>query len=280
MASKKLLFGTAGIPRSAKGNNSIAGIERLRELDLDCMELEFVQGVRMGETGAGNVLEAAEKRNIALSVHAPYYINLNSPEEEKLKASQERIYKAARIGSLCGAESIVLHAAFYQKSSKQDTYKRVSKALKELTGQLRDEGIRAVLRPETMGKRTQFGTLEEVLALSTEIEGVMPCLDFSHMHAREGKENSYSEFMAILSKVEETLGKEGLSNMHMHISGIKYDKNGEKKHLTLKESDFNYPELLRAIKEFEIGGLVICESPSLEEDALLLRRIYSEYNLL
>lgn len=68
--------------------------------------------------------------------------------------------------------------------------------------------------------------------------------------------------------------------MHMHISGIKYDKNGEKKHLTLKESDFNYPELLRAIKEFEIGGLVICESPSLEEDALLLRRIYSEYNLL
>jgi deoxyribonuclease IV len=280
MASKKLLFGTAGIPRSAKGNNSIAGIERLRELDLDCMELEFVQGVRMGETGAGNVLEAAEKRNIALSVHAPYYINLNSPEEEKLKASQERIYKAARIGSLCGAESIVLHAAFYQKSSKQDTYKRVSKALKELTGQLRDEGIRAVLRPETMGKRTQFGTLEEVLALSTEIEGVMPCLDFSHMHAREGRENSYSEFMAILSKVEETLGKEGLSNMHMHISGIKYDKNGEKKHLTLKESDFNYPELLRAIKEFEIGGLVICESPSLEEDALLLRRIYSEYNLL
>lgn len=280
MASKKLLFGTAGIPRSAKGNNSIAGIERLRELDLDCMELEFVQGVRMGETGAGNVLEAAEKRNIALSVHAPYYINLNSPEEEKLKASQERIYQAARIGSLCGAESIVLHAAFYQKSSKQDTYKRVSKALKELTGQLRDEGIRAVLRPETMGKRTQFGTLEEVLALSTEIEGVMPCLDFSHMHAREGRENSYSEFMAILSKVEETLGKEGLSNMHMHISGIKYDKNGEKKHLTLKESDFNYPELLRAIKEFEIGGLVICESPSLEEDALLLRRIYSEYNLL
>ncbi len=280
MAPKKLLFGTAGIPRSAKGNNSISGIERLRELGLDCMELEFVQGVRMGEKGAGNVLEAAEKRNIALSVHAPYYINLNSPEEEKLKASLERIYQAARIGSLCGAESIVLHAAFYQKSSKQDTYKRVSKALKELTGQFRDEGIPAVLRPETMGKRTQFGTLEEVLALSTEIEGVMPCLDFSHMHAREGKENSYSEFMAILSKVEETLGKEGLSNMHMHISGIEYDKNGEKKHLTLKESDFNYPELLRAIKEFEIGGLVICESPILEEDALLLRKTYSEYNLL
>ena len=131
-----------------------------------------------------------------------------------------------------------------------------------------------------MGKRTQFGTLEEVLALSSEIEGVMPCLDFSHMHARAGNENSYSEFMTILSKVEEALGKEGLSNMHMHVSGIEYDRNGEKKHLTLKESDFNYPELLRAFKEFEIRGLVICESPVLEEDALLLRKTYSEYNPL
>ncbi|MFZ2498748.1 TIM barrel protein [Methanosarcina sp.] len=276
MFPKKLLFGTAGVPRSAKASNSVSGIERVRELGLDCMELEFVQGVRMGEKGAKNVLEAAEKENIALSVHAPYYVNLNSPEEDKLKASVERIYQAARIGRLCGAESIVLHAAFYQKNSKQETYNNVSKTLRDLTGLLRDEEISAVLRPETMGKRTQFGTLEEVLALSAEIEGVLPCLDFSHMHAREGKENSYPEFMAILSKVEEALGKAGLSNMHMHISGIEYGKNGEKKHLILKESDFNYPELLRALKEFEIKGLVICESPSLEEDALLLKKTYNE----
>ena len=276
MSSEKLFFGTAGVPRSTKASNSTAGIERVRELGLDCMELEFVQGVRMSEKGAGKVLETAGRENIALSVHAPYYINLNSPEKEKLKASMERIYQAARIGSLCGAESIVLHAAFYQKSSKQVVYENVSKALRELTEQLRGEGIPAVLRPETMGKSTQFGTLEEVLALSEEIEGVMPCLDFSHMHAREGKENSSPEFTAILSKVEDALGKEGLTNMHMHVSGIEYDRNGEKRHLTLKESDFNYPELLKALKEFEVRGRVICESPILEEDALLLKKTYSE----
>jgi deoxyribonuclease-4 len=276
MLSEKLIFGTAGVPRSTKASNSVAGIGRVREVGLDCMELEFVQGVRMSEKGAVNVQEAARRENIALSVHAPYYINLNSPEEEKLKASMERIYQAARIGSLCGAESIVLHAAFYQKSSKEAAYKNVSKALGELAGQFRDEGIAAVLRPETMGKRAQFGTLEEVLALSEEIEGVMPCLDFSHIHAREGKENSYPEFTAILSKVEETLGKEGLENMHMHVSGIEYDRNGEKRHLTLKESDFNYPELLKALKEFDVKGLVICESPIMEEDALLLKKTYME----
>jgi deoxyribonuclease-4 len=276
MSSEKLFFGTAGVPRSTKSSNSVAGIERVRELELDCMELEFVQGVRMSEKGAENVLETARRENIALSVHAPYYINLNSSEEEKLKASMERIYQSARIGSLCGAESVVLHAAFYQKSSKEAVYKNVSKALQELTEQLRDEEIPAVLRPETMGKRTQFGALEEVLSLSEEIEGVMPCLDFSHIHAREGKENSYSEFMAILSKVEDALGKEGLANMHMHVSGIEYDRNGEKRHLTLKESDFNYPELMKALKEFEVKGLVICESPIMEQDALLLKETYTE----
>jgi deoxyribonuclease-4 len=276
MSVEKLFFGTAGVPRSTKASNSVAGIERVRELGLDCMELEFVQGVRMSEKGAENVLEASRRENVALSVHAPYYINLNSSEEEKIKASMERIYQAARIGSLCGAESIVLHAAFYQKNSKEAVYEKVSKALRELAGQFRAEGIPAVLRPETMGKRTQFGTLEEVLALSEEIEGVMPCLDFSHMHAREGKENSYPEFMAVLSKVEASLGKEGLANMHMHVSGIEYDRNGEKKHLILRESDFNYPELLKALKEFGVKGLVICESPIMEDDALLLKKTYME----
>lgn len=276
MLPEKLIFGTAGVPRSTKASNSVAGIARVRELGLDCMELEFVQGVRMSEKVAVNVLEAARRENIALSVHAPYYINLNSSEEEKLKASMERIYQAARIGSLCGAESIVMHAAFYQKSSREAAYQNVSKALSELAGRLRDESIDAVLRPETMGKRAQFGTLDEVLSLSEEIEGVMPCLDFSHLHAREGKENSYPEFTSILSKVEDALGKEGLANMHMHVSGIEYDRNGEKKHLTLKESDFNYPELMKALKEFEVKGLVICESPIMEEDALLLKRTYAE----
>lgn len=276
MTSKDLLFGTGGIPRSTKGTSSISGIKRIRELGLDCMELEFVQGVRMGEKGAKNVLETANKEEVALSVHAPYYINLNSYEEEKLKASLERIYEAAKVGSLCGAESIVLHAGFYQKSTKKHTFENISKALKELTGQLRDEGIQAVLRPETMGKRTQFGTLEEVLALSAEIEGIMPCLDFCHLHAREGKENSYSEFTEILSRVEENLGKQGLSNMHMHISGVEYGTNGEKRHITLKESDLNYPELMKALKEFKAQGRVILESPILEEDALMLRKLYNE----
>lgn len=276
MPSKDLLFGTGGTPRSTKGQSSVSGIKRIRELGLDCMELEFVQGVRMSEKGAKNVLETSLKENVALSVHAPYYINLNSHDAEKLKASVERIYQASRIGSLCGAESIVFHPAFYHNDDRVEVCDKVSIALRKLTGQLRDEGINAVLRPETMGKPSQFGTLDEVLALSEEIEGVMPCIDFCHMHAREGKENTFPEFTKILSRVEETLGKEGLSNMHMHVSGVEYGKNGEKKHLNLKDSDFNYPELMQVLREFKAQGRIILETPVLEQDALMLRKIYTE----
>jgi len=131
------------------------------------------------------------------------------------------------------------------------------------------------IRPEITGKASQFGTLEEILALSTELEGVAPCIDFAHWHARTGKLNSYQEIASILEQVKERLGRTALDNMHIHVSGISYGKGGETKHLNLKESDFQYTELLKALRNYQAKGLVICESPNLEEDALLLQAAYN-----
>jgi deoxyribonuclease-4 len=239
------------------------------------MELEFVRGVRMKEEMAQNVFETAVAENVALSVHAPYYINLNSAEQEKIEASVKRIYESARIGALCGAESIVFHPAYYQKDSSEKVYSRVSGLLGDLSSQLAEENINALLRPETTGKPSQFGDLEELLQLSSEIEGVLLCIDFSHLHARSGgEENSYDEFSHTLSRVEDTLGRDGLNNMHIHVSGIEYGPKGEQKHLNLEKSDLNYTELMQSFKDFTIKGLVICESPNLEDDALLLKNTY------
>ncbi|MCL7411083.1 MAG: TIM barrel protein [Methanosarcinaceae archaeon] len=272
MARKSLLFGTAGTPLSTKERSSAAGIKRIRELRLGCMELEFVRGVRMGEATAQLVFESAQTENVALSVHAPYYINLNSKEQEKIDSSVERIYQSARIGALCGAESIVFHPAFYLKNSSKKVSERVAGLLSDLAARLDDEGINAVLRPETTGKPTQFGNLDELLQLSSELEGVMLCIDFSHLHARSaGAENSYEEFAATLGKVENALGREGLDDMHIHVSGIEYGRKGEKNHLILQDSDLKYVELMQAFFDFNIKGLVICESPNLEGDAVLLR---------
>jgi len=270
-----LLFGTGGAPHSAQTPSTISGIERIAELGLGCLEIEFVQGVRMGEAGARQVAEIATRLGVKLSAHAPYFINLNAREPEKIRASQERILQTARIASLCGANSIVFHTAYYLGDPPEKTYSAVRKHLGEVMNQLRQENNRVWIRPEILGKPSQFGTPDEVFDLCTELEGVAPCIDFAHWHARTGRFNSYPEFASILQQVEEHLGRAALDDMHTHVSGIAYGKKGEIKHLNLKESDFQYVELLQALKDHDAKGIVICESPNLEEDAQLLQATYN-----
>jgi len=269
-----LLFGPAGVPNSAKTKSTIAGIERVAELGLGCMELEFVQGVKMSRETAAAVAETARIKNIVLSAHGPYAINLNASEPDKLKASRERILQTARIASLCGATSIVFHAAFYMGEPPDQVYQKVRQQLQQITGLLRAENNRVWVRPEVTGKPSQFGTLEEVLNLSAEVKGIAPCVDFAHWHARNAKFNSYDEFVSILRQVENKLGRQALDNMHIHVSGIAYGRGGEIKHLNLKESDFNYVEFVHALRDCKVKGLLIAESPNLEEDALLLQQAY------
>lgn len=271
-----LLFGTAGIPASAKGKKgTVEGVKRIRELGLDCMEVEFVQGVRMKEEMARQVGEAAREADVALSVHGPYWINLNSAEPEKVEASRKRILDSARIGHHFGAWGVAFHAAFYMGATSKEIYPKVKEHLRELTAQLQKEKVSVLLDPETTGKESQFGSLDEVLRLSKEIKGVRPCIDFSHIYARNvGRYNSYREFAEILESVRKTLGEAALKDLHIHLSGIEYGPKGEKNHVVLKETVFEYAGVLKALKDFGAGGLLICESPILEEDALILQKTY------
>jgi deoxyribonuclease-4 len=269
-----LLFGTGGIPHSSRTPSTIDGIRRIAELGLGGMEIEFVQGVKMGEAGARLVAETAAREGVKLSAHGPYFINLNAREPEKINASQERILQTARIAAICGAESIVFHAAYYLGDPPEKTYGAVKRYLAQVMNQLKRENNRVWVRLEVMGKPSEFGTIDEVLNLCTELDGVGICVDFAHWHARSGGFNSYPEFASVLQKIKQRLGDEALYNMHIHVSGIAYGKKGEIKHLNLKESDLQYIELLKALKDYEAKGLVICESPNLEEDALLLQETY------
>jgi deoxyribonuclease-4 len=270
-----LLFGTGGIPHSTtKPANLLNGLKRLAELGLGVTEMEFVYGVRMSETEASQVASTAQKYKIKLTAHAPYYINLNAHENEKLVASQERLLQTARVASLCGANSVAFHTAFYLKDDPQIVYARIKKLMVGMVADLKKQNRYLWLRPELMGKRSQFGSLEELLNLCSEVEGIAPCIDFAHLHARTGKYNSYYEFKSVLNQMEKRLGRTALDNLHIHLSGIKYSAAGELNHLNVQESDLKYTELLQALKEYDVKGVVICESPNLEEDALHLQETY------
>jgi deoxyribonuclease-4 len=268
-----LLFGTAGIPNSSK-NDTFSGLLKLKELNLDCMELEFVHGVKISETTAQKIDIFSKRNNIALSCHAPYYINLNSLDKEKIEASINRIVKTVEICHICKAKNVVIHPGYYHNMDKLQVYKNIKDALKKTLDLI--ESYDVILRIETMGKISQFGSLEEVLNLSQDLgPKVMPCVDFAHIHARtNGKINTYNEFCQVIDNIQNKLGKNGIKNMHIHISGIKYSKNGEIHHLNLKESDFNYIEFIKAMKDLEVEGMIICESPNLEEDAIMLKKLY------
>ncbi|MGP8079853.1 MAG: TIM barrel protein [Dehalococcoidales bacterium] len=270
----KLNFGTAGAPRNPANLSTVDGIKRVAELGLDCLEVEFVEGVRMSKETAKQVAVVAANRNIRLSVHAPYFINLNAREAEKIQASQLRLIQSARVGAICGARDVVFHAAYYLGCSQEQNYDNVKKHLLEVKDQLAKENIEINLRPEVMGKLSQFGALDELLNLAAETGGAAPCIDFAHWRARTGKNNSYEEFCGILAKIEKRLGKSVLGNMHIHVAGIAFGTKGELNHLNLEDSDFKYEELLRSLNDFRVGGIVICESPNLEDDARLLKKHY------
>ena len=272
---KELLFGTAGIPHSSNPRTTLDGIKHVSNLGLGAMELEFVRNINISEEKAPNVKKAAQDNNIVLTCHAPYYINLNSLEKEKIKASIGRILNSARILSLCNGWSVCFHSGFYMGQEPKKVYDAVKSSLKEIISTLRNEGINIWIRPETTGKETQFGNMDEILQLSSEIDNVMPCVDFAHFHARtNGKYNTYKEFGGILEAIEKKLGKKGLENMHIHITGIAYGPKGEKNHLNLDESDLKYRELLKALKDFKVKGVVISESPNIEEDALMMKKVF------
>jgi deoxyribonuclease-4 len=247
------------------------------ELGLGCMEMAFVRRVSMGEKTAARVRQVAEETGVALSIHAPYYINLNSREPDKVEGARQRILAAAQVGHWTGARDIALHLAFYHDDPPAEVYARVRDQLRELTAIIRDKGWSTVLRPEVMGKPSQFGTLDEVLDLSAELDGVQPCLDFAHLHAREvGAFNTYDEFVWVLRRVEERLGRAALEDLHIHVSGIQYGDKGEREHLAFADADFNYRDLIRALVDLDCKGLVVCESPIQEDDALILQQVYQE----
>ncbi len=275
-----LLFGTVGSPLSTpkKPGGSPGGVLRTAELGLGALELAWVQSVRVSDETCATIKATALEAGVALSVHAPYYINLNAQTKELLKGSIARLLAAARAGYQAGATDIIFHPGSYMKQDPEKVYPIVRKRLAEIVDQLRSERVFVTLRPETLGKGAMFGSLEETVQLARDIDGVLPCIDFAHLHARpgDGSFNSYREFGDALKIVATGLGQRGIAWLHIHLSGIEYGPGGEKKHLPLKEADLKYRDLFKALVDVGAAGRVLCESPVMEDDALLMQKTYRQ----
>lgn len=271
----KLNFLTAGMPLATGKGGYPRAFEIIEEMGLDGMEVEFVHGVRMSDETRELVKNIQKEKNLVLTAHGPFYINLNSQEPDKIEASVQRIIDTAQTANAFGGYSITYHAAFYMGKDKEAVFEQVKTQTRKILDVLNKNNIKIWIRPETTGKATQWGDYEEIIRLSKEFEQVLPCIDFSHIHARTaGEYNTYDEFCKVLDRIGTELGDFALNNFHAHLAGIEYTKKGEKCHLNLEDSDMNYKDLLKAMKKFDVKGALVCESPNIETDAKLLKDYY------
>ncbi|GAB4535623.1 MAG: deoxyribonuclease IV [Anaerolineales bacterium] len=271
------LFGTVGSPIStpAKPGGSIGAVIHTATLGLGALELGWVRSVRVSEKTCTEIRTTGQTHGVALSVHAPYYINLNADENEWPK-SRQRLMDAARYGALAGATDIVFHPGSYFGRSPEEVLPTATARLATCQQELHRTGIFVTLRPETMGKSAMLGSLEDTLHMSRAIEGVEPCLDFAHLYARpgDGSLNDRAAWERMLSAYANALGEASLRRLHIHLSGIAYGPKGEKEHLPLADSGLDLQAIFDALHTFGCAGRILCESPIMEEDARFMQKTW------
>jgi len=270
----RIRFGPAGKPLGFKGE-IIKVPEELRNMGLDALEVQQVRRLDITKEKAELLKEEAKKHNILLSLHAPYAINFSSEKPETIEASKERLLQALEIANYMNAYVVVFHPGYYGSREPREALRIAIEALKEVAEKAKQKKLKPKIGPETMGKKSQLGSLEEVIEIVKEIPNSQPVLDFAHIHAREnGSLNTRKNYEKIFEKIEEELGTKALNQLHIHFTKVEYGDKGEKKHHIFGEKyGPKFIPLAEILIEQNLNATIISESPILEQDALRMKKI-------
>ena len=277
-------FGSAGLSDSYPGKKfDPEGIAAFTAgFGLTAFEYQCGRGVRLALDKAAALGKACAAKNIALSVHAPYYISMSSLEEGKRLHSIDYLLQSCALVKALGGRRVIFHTGSCGKQSREEALEKALDTMRRAVEACDAAGYDdCILCPETMGKVNQLGTLEEVLALCEVDERITPCIDFGHLYARSqgvqfAEATAAADYAALLDKLQ-VLGPQRAANFHAHFSRIAYTKGGEKCHLTFADTEFGPPHapLLALLKSRSLTPTIICESAGTQaEDAGILADTY------
>ena len=277
------IFGPAGNSMSFKEmgyKSSLDVPEYIEKMGLDAFEYQCGRGVNIGEEKATELGRLAAEKNIALSLHAPYYISMSSVDPEKRLNSVKYIIESAKAVKYMGGSRIVVHTGSCGKISREQALDLALDTMKLAVSALDLEGLSDIrICPETMGKINQLGTLDEVLTLCGIDERILPCIDFGHLNARTGGGlNSKEEFEKIFESIEKRLGISRLKEFHSHFSKIEYTEGGEKRHLTFADTVYgpDFEPVIEIIAKKNLSPVLICESAGTQaEDSRKMKEYYN-----
>lgn len=274
-------FGPAGVPPAFRAMKAgLADVPRLlREEGLDAFEY---QAVRWGakpqikREDAEKLGLKAKENDVWISLHGSYFINFCG-EKDVIEASKQRLIACITAAEWMKAYVVVFHSGFYGKRPQKEAFTNCLEALKEVVEAMRTLGIKNVkIGPETMGKSSQLGSLDEVLSLCEEVEQTQLVVDWAHLHARDrGRFKTVDDFRKVIVEIENRLGTEAVKDMHCHFTKIEFTDKGEKRHHTMDEADYgpDFTMLAKVIAEFKLKPVIISESPILDADAIKMRDI-------
>jgi deoxyribonuclease-4 len=263
-------------------NSTVQAPEWLHSLGLDAYEYSFGRGVRLGEEKALSISKEAQKFDLQVSVHLPYYINLSSEEQDKRDKNITYFLESMKIARALGAKRAVFHPGSASKGTREANLDNAKSQLMQVIDILDDNGFGdIVLCPETMGKINQLGSLEEVAELCGVDERLLPAVDFGHLHSRgQGSIKGKQDYAAILDHLTDRIGTYRTSIMHVHYSRIEFTAGGEKMHRRLCDVQYG-PEFLPLAElmfERKMTPVIICESKgTMAEDAAEMKRMYDNY---
>lgn len=251
------------------------------ERGLNAYEYSFGRGVRIGEPTAKKIADEAKKYGVAMSVHAPFFINLATDDAEKIAKNEGYFLDAAKAARLLGADRVVFHPGACAKIDRGLAMELTKKNFKHMLDMLDDAGFGDLTYcPETMGKINQVGDLGEVIELCGIDERVLPTIDFGHLHTRGlGAINTSEDFEQILLKLIDGIGYERTRDMHVHFSKIAFTKMGEKAHVTFADEGFgpDFAQLAPLLVKHELYPRILCESKdTMAMDAAAMKKMYEE----
>ncbi len=279
-----ILFGPAGNSESFYNEGHKRTVEVfswIKDMGLNAYEYSFGRGVRLKHDTATAIGKQAAANDIALSVHAPYYINLATLESDKAQNNLRYLSESARAAKWMGAKRVVFHPGSQGRVQRAQAFDQIKKALAEAIEHLENEQLFDVtICPETLGKVKQLGDLSEVMQMCKIDERIVPAIDFGHLHARGiGALNSERDFAHILDTIENELGGYRAKHFHVHFSKIEYTAQGEKRHRTFAEKEYgpDFTPLAKLIAQRGLEPVIICESKgTMAEDAVQMKRIYEQ----
>lgn len=271
----KVRFGPAGRPLTYKGPTEKVG-DYLTDHGLQAYEYQATYGVRVNKKSALKLKKNLKKNNILLSMHAPYYINLAAKKKEVLSRSIQRLVQSARAANWMKAYRIVFHPGFYTEYTAKEAMERFHRSIRVLNEQLETFDIDYIFAPETTGKKTQLGSLPEIIEMCQEHDNFAPTIDFAHLYARSGgKIVNKEDYGRIFQLLEDELS---IDTLHSHFTRIEYTDKGERRHHILADDNYGPPlePLLEEIIERGWNVTIISETPFLDEDALQMQKTYHQ----